>query len=172
MHAGSENARECGAPYRTRRSAPAGRLPFAAARGHTTAHSGILAAYRATVSDALPAPDQGNPAPAPEDHAGQTTLGSFTWDVDDGQMSWSATTLSSVHVRPDDARRGWLGLEGCIPAKDKPRIASERARSARDATSHRLHYSILSSDGLRHQLTEIGWRLSEGNSYKCRFAGS
>ncbi len=86
-------------------------------------------------------------------------------------MSWSATTLSSLNVRPDDARRGLTGLEGCIPAKDRPRIASERARIARDATSYRLHYTVLSSDGLQHGLTEIGWRLSDGNSDKCRFAG-
>jgi hypothetical protein len=124
------------------------------------------------VSDALRARGEGCPAPAPDDSAGETTLGSFAWDADVGQMSCSASTLSSVDVRPDDARPGLPGFEGLIPARDRRRIADERARIAQDATTYRLHYTVLSSDGVQHELTEIGWRLSEGNSYKCRFAGS
>jgi diguanylate cyclase (GGDEF)-like protein/PAS domain S-box-containing protein len=123
------------------------------------------------VSDALRARGEGCPAPAPDDSAGETTLGSFAWDADVGQMSCSASTLSSVDVRPDDARPGLPGFEGLIPAKDRRRIADERARIAQDATTYRLHYTVLSSDGVQHELTEIGWRLSEGNSDKCRFAG-
>jgi hypothetical protein len=136
--------------------------------GHAYRGVRLFATCRASLADALPAREEGIPVPAPDDSAGAATLGSVTWDVDDGQLSWSMRASSSLNVRPDDARRGLLGLEGCLPSRDRPRIAAERARVARDATSCRLRITVHSRDGFGDELTEFGWlRLIRDAQRQC-----